>query len=47
VAAVLEVVQQRGLADPRLAAHDEHLTATLADPIQQPVQRLALVAPAT
>ena len=41
-----EVVQQRGLADPRLAAHDQH--ATLARPHirQQPVECVALATPA-
>jgi hypothetical protein len=44
---LLEVVEERGLADPRLAAQDQHLAAAGPDPGQEPVQRLALLAPAT
>jgi hypothetical protein len=42
-----QVLQQRGLADARLAAQDEHLAASRAHGFQQPVQRLALAAPST
>ena len=40
------VAQQRGLADARLAAHDEHRALAAAHVLQQPVQHLALALPA-
>jgi hypothetical protein len=40
-----EVLEQRRLADPRLAAHDQDATLARPDAVQQPVQRLALAAP--
>ncbi len=39
-----DVLQQRGLADARLAAHDQHLALTRPHASQQPIQRLALAA---
>src|SRR3954463_15827851 len=39
-----DVVQQRRLADPRLAAHDQHRALPGADALQLAVQRLSLVA---
>jgi hypothetical protein len=45
--ALHQVLQQRGLADPRLAAQDQHLTLARPHARQQPIQRLALAAPAT
>jgi hypothetical protein len=39
---LLEVVEERSLADPHLAAQDQHLAAAGPDPGQKPVQRLAL-----
>ena len=40
-----QVVQQGGLADPRLAAHDQHLAPPRPHALQQPLDRLALVTP--
>jgi hypothetical protein len=40
------VVQQRALADPRLTAQDHHGTMARPHLVQQPIQRLALAAPA-
>jgi hypothetical protein len=37
-----QVAEQRGLADPRLAPHDQHLALTRLHTRQQPIQRLAL-----
>ncbi len=42
-----QVLHQRGLADPRLAAQDQHLTLTSPGACHQPIQRLALATPAT
>jgi hypothetical protein len=42
-----EIAQQRGLADPRLSAQDQHATLARPHAFQQPVQRLALAASAT
>ena len=42
-----QVLQQRGLADPRLAAQDQHPALTRLHAGEQLVQRLALAAPAT
>ena len=36
------VAQQRGLADARLAADDQGLALTLADPRQQSIEHVAL-----
>ena len=38
-------LQQRRLADPRLAAHHQHPALPTAHRLEQPLQRLALVAP--
>jgi hypothetical protein len=40
------VLQQRRLADPRLAAQDQHPALTGPDALHQTVQRLALAPPA-
>ena len=42
-----DVLQQRRLADPRLAAQDQHRALPRPDALQQAVQRLALVASAS
>src|SRR5688572_13098426 len=39
-----DVLQQRGLADPRLAAQDQHPAVTRLHASQQPIERLALAA---
>jgi hypothetical protein len=41
-----KVVQQRGLSDPRLAAHNHDTAVVLARVRQQPVERLGFAAPA-
>jgi hypothetical protein len=41
------VLQQRGLADPRLAAEDQDATSTTSNVCQQPIQRPALAASTT
>jgi hypothetical protein len=43
----LQVIQQRGLADSRLAVQDQHPALTRPDLSQQPVHRRLLGQPAT
>jgi hypothetical protein len=43
---LVEILQQNGLADARFATEDQDLAVAVADAHQQPVQRLALLAPA-
>ncbi len=43
--ALHQVLQQRRLADPRFAAHDQHLALTRAHTRQQSIESVALVAP--
>jgi hypothetical protein len=37
--------QRAALADPRIAAHDQHPTLTRAHTLQRPIERLALAPP--
>ena len=41
-----QVLQQRGLAHARLAAHDQGPALTRANSVDQPVEHIELVAPA-